>query len=87
MKALGLNCLLRLKKYKLYWETIGKVADNILYHRLKTDVFTELRDIGERFVQIASGASAPDPFRSGMAITPYIPSKRGSVHSMSLKGN
>jgi len=91
MKALGLKCLVRLKKYKSYRGAVGEIADNILdrdfkadapnekwvtdisefklfgvpcprpvqrrdhhlHHRLKTDVFTGLRDVGERPVQIA----------------------------------
>ena len=97
MKALGLKCLVRLKKYKSYRGAVGEIADNILdrdfkadapnekwvtdilefklfgekfylspvpcpksvqrrnhhlHHRLKTDVFTGLRDVGEHLVQI-----------------------------------
>ena len=30
MKALGLKCLVRLKKYKSHWDSMGKIADNVL---------------------------------------------------------
>lgn len=37
MKELGLKCLVRMKKYKSYKGTIGKVAPNILNSNFKAD--------------------------------------------------
>ncbi len=49
MKVLGLKCLVRLKKYKSYRGTVGKVADNILDRNFKADAPNEkwVTDISE----------------------------------------
>ncbi|WP_155592697.1 IS3 family transposase [Lysinibacillus cavernae] len=56
MKALGLKCLVRMKKYKSYKGTVGKIAPNILdrnftaeapYEKWVTDI-TEFKLFGEK---------------------------------------
>ncbi|WP_159563779.1 MULTISPECIES: IS3 family transposase [unclassified Exiguobacterium] len=49
MKALGLKCLVRLKKYKSYRGAVGEIADNILDRDFKADAPNEkwVTDISE----------------------------------------
>lgn len=56
MKALGLKCLVRMKKYKSYKGTVGKIAPNILDRNFKADApnekwvtdITEFKLFGEK---------------------------------------
>ena len=56
MKILGLKCIVRMKKYKSYKGTVGKIADNILDRNFKADVpnekwvtdITEFKLFGEK---------------------------------------
>ena len=56
MKELGLKCLIRMKKYRSYKGTVGKIAPNILDRNLKADApnqkwvtdITEFKLFGEK---------------------------------------
>ena len=56
MKVLGLKCIVRMKKYKSYKGTVGKIADNILDRNFKADApnekwvtdITEFKLFGEK---------------------------------------
>ncbi len=56
MKALGLKCLVRMKKYKSYKGTVGKIAPNILNRNFKAEApnekwvtdITEFKLFGEK---------------------------------------
>ncbi|MER2173016.1 MAG: IS3 family transposase, partial [Psychrobacillus psychrodurans] len=41
MKVLGLKCIVRMKKYKSYKGTVGKIANNILDRNFKADAPNE----------------------------------------------
>ena len=56
MRALGLKCIVRMKKYKSYKGTVGKIADNILNRNFKAEApnekwvtdITEFKLFGEK---------------------------------------
>lgn len=41
MKTLGLKCMVRMKKYKSYKGTVGKIADNILNRNFSAEAPNE----------------------------------------------